>query len=263
MPKLAANLVWLFTDVPFLDRFAAAAKAGFKYVEFLIPYEYPAEQIKELLDRNGLKVVLYNLPNGNNWAGGDRGIAASPNRIEEFRAGVKTALTYAKIQGVPRVNCLSGKMVPGYSLEEHRKTMVENLRFAADALGEIGVKVVIEHCNTYTIPGFMLTRVQEVVDIIAEAKRPNIYVQYDIYHAQRTEGNLAQILRDHMSLIDHIHVADTPGRHQPGTGEINYRFLFAEMDRLGYKECVGMEYEPQPDTLSSFGWIKEYGCRLS
>ncbi len=262
MPKLAANLTMLFTDVPFLDRFAAAKQAGFKYVEFLFPYEQPAEKVKEALDKDGLQVVLFNLPSGN-WAGGDRGIGASPNRVEEFRAGVKTAVSYAKALGVPRMNCLAGKMVPGHSREEHRKTLVENLRFAAEALEKIGVKQIVENINPFDIPGFFLNRVQDVLDVIAEAKHPNLYVQYDIYHAQRTEGNLAQILREQFAKIDHIQVADNPGRHQPGTGEINYPFLFAEMDKLGYKGYVGLEYVPAPNTLGSLGWIKEYGCQLA
>jgi len=262
MPKIAANLTMLFTNVPFLDRFAAAKQAGFKYVEFLFPYDHPAEKVKEMLDKHGLKVVLFNLPSGN-WAGGDRGIGASPNRVEEFRAGVKTAVSYAKVLGVPRMNCLAGKLVAGFSREDHKKTMVENVKFAADALKEIGIHLIIEQINPYDIPGFFLNRVQEVLDVIAEAGRPNLFVQYDIYHAARTEGNLAQILREHLAKIDHIQVADNPGRHQPGTGEINYPFLFAEMDKLGYKGYVGLEYVPSPDTLKSLGWIKEMGCQLA
>ena len=262
MPKLAANLTMLFTDVPFLDRFAAAKQAGFKYVEFLFPYEAPAEKVKEALDKNGLKVVLFNLPSGN-WAGGDRGIGANPNRVEEFRAGVKTAVSYAKVLGVPRLNCLAGKTIAGVSREDQKKAMVENVKFAADALKEIGVKLVIEHINNFDIPGFVLGRVQDVLDVIAEAGRSNVYVQYDIYHAQRTEGNLVQILREHFAKIDHIQIADNPGRHQPGTGEINFPFVFAEMDKLGYQGYVGLEYVPSPDTLKSFGWIKEYGCQLA
>ncbi|HSB69171.1 MAG TPA: hydroxypyruvate isomerase [Candidatus Methylomirabilis sp.] len=262
MPVVAANLTMLFTDVPFLDRFAAAKQAGFKYVEFLFPYDHPAEKVRDMLDRNGLQVVLFNLPSGN-WAGGDRGIGASPNRVEEFRAGVKTAVSYAKVLGAPRLNCLAGKMVPGHSREEHRQTLVEGVRLAADALGEIGVKLVVESINHYDVPGFFLNRTQEALDVLAEAGRPNAYVQYDVYHAQREEGNLSQTLRDHFSKIDHIQVADNPGRHQPGTGEINYSFLFAELDKLGYKGYVGCEYVPQPDTLKSLDWIKEYACQLA
>ncbi len=262
MPKLAANLTMLFTDMPFLDRFAAAKRAGFTYVEFLLPYDHPAEKVKEALDKNGLKVVLFNLPCGN-WAGGDRGIGASPNRVEEYRTGVKTAVEYAKVLGVPRMNCLAGKMVSGFSKEDHKKTLVENLKFSADALGKIGVKQIVEHINPFDIPGFFLNRVSEVVDVLAEVNRPNVYVQYDIYHAARTEGNLTLTLREQFAKIDHIQIADTPGRNQPGTGEINFPFLFAEMDKLGYKGYVGLEYVPKPDTLSSLGWIKQYGCQLA
>jgi len=262
MPRFAANLSMMYTEHPFLDRFAAAKQAGFTYVEFLLPYDHPAEKVKEALDKNRLQVVLFNLPCGN-WAGGDRGIGANPNRVEEFRAGVKTAVAYAKILGVPRLNCLAGKMVAGVSREEHKKTLVENLKFAADAVGQIGVKQIVEHINPFDIPGFFLNRVSEVLDVIAEAKRPNLYVQYDIYHAARTEGNLTLTLREHFAKIDHIQVADTPGRNQPGTGEINFPFLFAEMDKLGYKGYVGLEYVPKPDTLSSLGWIKQMGCQLA
>jgi hydroxypyruvate isomerase len=258
--KFAANLAWLFTEVPFMDRFAAARQAGFDHVELVHPYEYSAEALKDALDRNGQEIVLFLLPSGN-WAGGDRGIAASPDRTEEFRAGIRTAVAYARLLGVPRMNCMAGKMVPGFSRREHLRTMAENIKFAADALGAIGVKVVIEHVNPYTIPGFLLTRVEEVLEVIAAANRPNVHVQYDIYHAQRAEGNLTEILRNHIAQIDHIHVGDTPGRHQPGTGEIRYRFLFSEMDRLGYSQFVGLEYEPIPDTLNSLGWLNEYGLQ--
>ena len=262
MPKVAANLTMLFTDLPFLQRFAAARQAGFTLVEFLFPYDHPAEKVREALDDNGLKVVLFNLPSGN-WAGGDRGIGASPDRVDEFRAGIKTAVAYAKVLGVPRMNCLAGKMVPGHSREQHIITLVENLKASADALGEIGVKQVVENINTFDIPGFVLNRVQDVLDVIGAVNRPNVAVQYDMYHAQRTEGNLVQILREHLAAIDHVQVADNPGRHQPGTGEVNYRFVFAEMDKLGYQGSVGLEYVPIPDTRSSLGWIDEYGCQLA
>lgn len=262
MPRVAANLVWLFTEVPFMDRFAAARRAGFKYVEFLLPYEHPGEQIKEALDTNDQQAVLFLSPSGD-WASGERGIAASPTRVAEFRSGIKTAISYARILGVSRVGCLAGKITPGCSRKEQRSTLIENLRFAADAMGEYGIKVLVEHVSLAAIPGFFLNRVHEVLDVIADAGRSNLYLHYDMYHAQRTEGNLTQILRDHIARIDHIHIADTPGRHQPGTGEINYPFLFAEMDTLGYKEFVGLEYEPIPDTVKSLGWIKEYGCQLA
>ena len=262
MPKLAANLTMLFTEVPFLERFDAAARAGFKYVEFLFPYDHPAEEIKARLDRKGLTVVLFNLPSGN-WAGGDRGIAANPDRVQEFRDGVGRAVAYAGILGPPRLNCLAGKVVPGLGRAEHWRTLVENVRFAADALAAAGRKLVVEPINHYDIPGFFLNRTQEALDLITEAARPNVYVQYDVYHAQREEGNLVPTLRERIASIDHIQVADNPGRHQPGTGEINYPFLFAELDRLGYGGFVGCEYVPAPDTAGSLGWIQAMGCRLS
>ncbi len=262
MPKVAANLTMLFTDVPFLERFAAAKQAGFKAVEFLFPYEAPAEKVKELLDKNGLQVINFNIPCGN-WAGGDRGIGASPNRKEEWRAGVQKAVEYVRVLGSPRLNCLAGKTVQGFSREEHIKTLVENLKYSADALGKVGVNQIVENINPFDIPGFVLNRVSDVLDVIAQVGRPNVYVQYDVYHAQRTEGNIVQIMREHMAQIDHIQVADNPGRNQPGTGEINYPFVFAEMDRLGFQGWVGLEYVPKPDTLKSLGWIREYGCQVA
>jgi hydroxypyruvate isomerase len=262
MPKLAANLTMLFTELPFLERFAAAHQAGFTHVEFLFPYEYTPDQIQELLDRHGLQVVLFNLPSGN-WAGGDRGIAADPNRREEFRAGVKEAVTWARALGVPRLNCLAGKAVPGVSPKEHWKMLVENVRYAAEALGEAGLQLMVEPINHYDVPGFVLNTTRQTVDLINEVALPNVFVQYDIYHAQREEGNLTPTLREFIGRIGHIQIADNPGRHQPGTGEINYPFLFGEIDRLGYKGFVSLEYIPNPNTLASLGWIKESGCQLT
>jgi hydroxypyruvate isomerase len=264
MPKIAANLTMLFTEVPFLERFEAAAKAGFKYVEFLFPYDYPAEQIRDLLVKNGLQVVLFNLPAGN-WAAGERGLGANPlpDRIEEFRAGVAKAVTYAKVLGVPRMNILAGKVIPGVARQEQWQAMVANVQYAADALYCAGLKLVVEAINHYDIPGFFINKTPEVLALINEAGRENVYYQYDLYHAQREEGNLTPTLREHFARIDHIQLADNPGRHQPGTGEINYPFLFAELDKLGYQGFVGLEYIPAPNTLASFGWIKEYGCSLA
>lgn len=259
--KFAANLAWLFTEVPLLDRFAAARQAGFQHVELVHPYDTPAEALRAALDRSGQELVLALLPCGR-WAEGERGIAADPERVAEFRAGVRTAAAYARLLGIPRLNCMAGRGVPGCPRRLQVQTMVENVRFAADVLGELGVKVVIEHVNPYTIPNFLLTRVAEVLEVIAEVNRPNVFLQYDIYHAQRAEGNLTEILRNHLAQIDHIHVGDTPGRHQPGTGEIEYRFLFCEMERLGYRQFVGLEYEPIPDTVTSLQWLTAYGFPL-
>ena len=255
MPTFAANLTMLFTEVPFLDRFEAASKAGFKYVEFLFPYAYGKDEIKGLLDRSGLQVVLFNLPSGN-WEAGDRGIAANPARIEEFRAGVPQAVAWAKALGVTRVNCLAGKANPEYTREQHWQTLVENVRFAAAALAEAGIDLMVEPINHFDIPGFFLNTVQQTVDLIAEVGLPNVYVQFDVYHVQREEGNVTPTLRQHFAKVGHIQIADNPGRHQPGTGELNYDFIFAEIDKLGYKGFVAGEYIPSPNTVDSLGWIK-------
>jgi hydroxypyruvate isomerase len=261
MPKFAANLTMLFSDIPFLERFAAARLAGFTAVEYLFPYDYPAEQIKEQLSTNRLQQVLFNLPCGN-WEAGERGLAASPDRVEEFRAGVNQAIAYAQALGGPRLNCLAGKRVPGYSDEEHRKTMVANLRFAAEALQAAKLTLMVEAVNHFDIPGFFLNRTEQVTQLIEEVKMPNVFIQYDVYHAQREEGELTATLRKYQKMIGHIQIADNPGRHQPGTGEINYPFLFQEIDRLGYTGFIGLEYVPEPDTVASLGWVKRYGYQL-
>ncbi|CEP66271.1 Hydroxypyruvate isomerase [Moorella glycerini] len=261
MPKFAANLTMLFTEFPFLERFNAAHKAGFKAVEFLFPYDYAINDIKSLLKENSLKVVLFNLPAGN-WAAGDRGIAADPGRKEEFRAGVKQALTWARELSVSRLNCLAGKGVSSSSYEEQWRTMVNNVRYAAEVLGQHGINVMVEPINHYDVPGFFLNTTRQVLQLISEVNMPNVYLQYDIYHAQREEGDLTTILREHIQKIGHIQIADNPGRHQPGTGEINYSFILQEIDKLGYEGYVSLEYIPQPDTLSSLRWITEYGYAL-
>ncbi|MFZ5814422.1 MAG: hydroxypyruvate isomerase [Bacillota bacterium] len=261
MPKLAANLTMLFTELPFPERFAAAKKAGFRHVEFLFPYDYPADQVKAWVDENQLQVVLFNLPSGS-WAAGDRGIAADPRRVDEFRAGVPQAIAYARALGVPRVNLLAGKAAPGFSAEEHWKTLVANCRFAAEALGEAGINLMVEFINHYDIPGFFLNRTEQVLALIDEVGLPNVYLQYDVYHAQREEGNLVPTIRQHLAKIGHIQIADNPGRHQPGTGEINYPYLLDELDRLGYSGFVSMEYVPSPDTVDSLGWVREFGYQL-
>ena len=258
MPVFAANLTMLFTEVPFLDRFALAREAGFKFVEYLFPYEYTAAEIRQRLGQNGLRQVLFNLPCGD-WAGGDRGIAANPNRVNEFRTGVAKAVDYALGLGVPTLNCLAGKRVPGVDEATHRATFVANLKYAARMLAAKELRLVMEPINHYDMPGFWLNRTDQALALLEEAGEPNLSIQFDVYHAQREEGELTATLRNHLARIGHIQVADNPGRHQPGTGEINYAFLFRELDRLGYQGYVGLEYVPTPDSRSSFGWIKAMG----
>ncbi len=257
MPKFAANLTMLFNEVPFLDRFERAAKAGFNAVEFLFPYAFKAQDIKQRLDDNGLKLVLHNLPAGD-WDAGERGIACHPDRVEEFRSGVARAIDYATTLGVPQLNCLAGKAPAGADEALLRKTFVANLKFSAAELQKAGLKQLIEPINTYDIPGFYLNRTAQALAILDEVASDgitdNAYVQYDIYHAQRMEGELAATMSKHLARIGHIQLADNPGRNEPGTGEINYPFLFAHLDRIGYDGWIGCEYKPATTTEAGLGW---------
>lgn len=253
MPRFAANLTMLFTEVPFLDRFERAAQAGFEAVEFLFPYAYPAEEIRQRLEANRLQLVLHNLPAGD-WEAGERGIACHPDRVSEFRDGVAKAIVYAKALGVGQLNCLAGKAPAGVADELLRSTFVENLRFAAAELKTAGLRLLIEPINTFDIPGFYLNRTVQAMSILDEVGVDNAFVQYDIYHAQRMEGELAATMQKYLPRIGHIQLADNPGRNEPGTGEINYPFLFAHLDRIGYKGWIGCEYKPATTTEVGLDW---------
>ena len=255
MPQFAANLTMLFTERPFLDRFEAAASAGFRAVEFLFPYAYAAEDIRARLDAHGLQLVLHNLPAGD-WDAGERGIACLPDRVDEFRAGVERAVAYAKVLGVKQLNCLAGKAPAGVAEAELRRTLVNNLRHAAQRLAGEGLKLLVEPINTHDIPGFYLNRTQQAIDLLDEVGADNAFLQYDIYHAQRTEGELAATMEKHLDRIAHVQLADNPGRHEPGTGEIRYEFLFPHLDRIGYRGWVGCEYKPATTTEAGLGWIR-------
>jgi hydroxypyruvate isomerase len=253
MPRFAANLSMLFTERPFLDRFEAAAQAGFTAVEFLFPYAFETREIKARLDANGLKLVLHNLPAGD-WDAGERGIACLPDRVDEFRSGVAKGIEVGSALGVPRLNCLAGKAPIGAADATLRKTFVENLRFAAAEFRKAGLALLIEPINTFDIPGFYLNRTAQAIAILDEVGAPNAFVQYDIYHAQRMEGEIAATLTRHLARIGHIQIADNPGRNEPGTGELNYAFLFAHLDRIGYAGYVGCEYKPAGTTEAGLGW---------
>lgn len=253
MPKFSANLSMLYTEHAFLDRFEPAAKAGFKAVEFLFPYAFSAADIKARLNSNGLQLVLHNLPAGD-WEAGERGIACHPDRVEEFRAGVTQAITYAQVLGVGQLNCLAGKTPVGASDAVLRTTFVNNLRYASIELKKAGLKLLIEPINTFDIPGFYLNRTAQALDILDEVGANNAFVQYDIYHAQRMEGEVAATIQKHLARIAHIQLADNPGRNEPGTGEINYAFLFTHLDRLGYGGWIGCEYKPASTTDAGLGW---------
>lgn len=265
MPRFAANLSLLFNELPFLDRFAAARAAGFDAVEFQFPYAFEARQIAARLQRYGLELVLHNLPAGD-WAAGERGLACDPRRSAEFQDSVGLALDYALELGVRRLHGLAGRLPPNLSHERAHAAYVANLRHAAARCREHGITLLIEPINDRDIPGYFLTGTRQAVAVIDEVGAPNLGLQYDIYHMQRMEGELAETIRRHLPLIRHVQLADVPGRHQPGTGEINFPFLFRLLDGLGYEGWVGCEYLPQGDTQASFGWLederKTYAARL-
>jgi hydroxypyruvate isomerase len=243
----------LFTELPFMQRFEAAAKAGFEAVEYLFPYPFEKKELTAALRANGLQQVLHNLPAGD-WDKGERGIACHPDRTGEFREGIAMAIDYATALGCPQLNCLVGKVPAGVSTEAAHKTVVENLRLAAGELEAAGLRLLIEPINTFDIPGFFLTRTDQALALIDEVVSSNLRVQYDIYHAQRMEGELGNTLSKNLARIGHIQLADNPGRGEPGTGEINYPWLFRHIDSIGYDGWIGCEYKPRSDTVDGLGW---------
>ncbi|PLC06579.1 hydroxypyruvate isomerase [Variovorax sp. RO1] len=253
MPKFAANLTMLFTELPFMQRFEAAAKAGFEAVEYLFPYPFDKKELTAALRTNSLQQVLHNLPAGD-WDKGERGIACHPDRTGEFREGIALAIDYATALGCPQLNCLVGKVPAGVSTDAAHKTVVENLRLAARELEAAGLRLLIEPINTFDIPGFFLTRTDQALALIDEVGSDNLRVQYDIYHAQRMEGELGNTLTQQLARIGHIQLADNPGRGEPGTGEINYPWLFQHIDALGYDGWIGCEYKPRATTVEGLGW---------
>ena len=255
MPKFAANLTMLFNELPFLERFAAAKAAGFEAVEYLFPYPFEKDALVQALRSNGLTQVLHNLPAGN-WDAGERGIACHPDRMEEFRAGVDQAIAYATALGCRQVNCLAGKVPAGVSPAQAQATFVANLKYAAEKLQAARIKLLIEPINSYDIPGFFLNTTAQALAVLEAVGSDNLYIQYDIYHAQRMEGELAATMQKHLARIAHIQLADNPGRNEPGTGEINYAFLFRHLDAIGYTGWIGCEYKPRTTTSDGLGWIQ-------
>ena len=260
MPKFAANLTMLFNEVPFLDRFAAAADAGFSGVEYLFPYDFDKNQLAAKLGQFGLTQVLHNMPAGN-WAAGERGIAILPDRVAEFRESVARAVDYAGTLGCRRVNCLAGLTPKDADLERLRETFIANLDYAASAFKKAGIKLVIEAINTRDIPGFFLTTTRQAVAFIEATGSDNIFVQYDIYHMQIMEGDLTRTIEANLPRIAHMQLADNPGRHEPGTGEINYWYLFKKLDEIGYDGWIGCEYKPKTTTAEGLGWYAAYARR--
>jgi len=254
MPKLAANLSMLFPQLDFIDRFAAARDAGFRYVEYQFPYAFAAEQLAQRARDAGVQVVLHNLPAGD-MAKGERGIASLPGREREFREGVERALDYAKAVGCPRLNCLAG-LAPADA--EHFAVLVANVRHAARRLGEVGIQLMLEPINSRSVPGFFLTGTRQAIDVLNAASEPNAFLQYDVFHMQIMEGDLTRTIERLLARIGHIQIADVPERHEPGTGEINFDFLLRHLDAIGYSGWVGCEYNPRGDTLEGLRWAKPY-----
>lgn len=257
MSKFSANLTMMFNEVDFLERFGKAAQNGFSAIEYMFPYPWPAEQLAELLEKNNQHQVLFNLP-VDEWADGVRGIACLPGRQQEFQENVERAIGYAKVLKCPLLNCLTGLTPTDEDPEKVQETLVGNLRFAADALAKENITLLVEALNSRDVPGFHLVGSQESLDLIDAVGHDNIKFQYDIYHMQRMEGELINTVTAIMDRIGHIQLADNPGRHEPGTGEINYTNLFEAIDKAGYEGWIGCEYIPAGDTEAGLGWIKQY-----
>jgi hydroxypyruvate isomerase len=257
MISLAANLTMLFGEVDFLERFEAAARAGFRGVEFLFPYAYDAQDLKARLRDRALVQALHNLPAGD-WAAGERGIACHPDRVDEFKAGVSQAIKYATALDCDRVNCLAGKLPDGVDAAAARETFVRNLRYAASLLKSAGITLLIEPINTRDIPGFFLSGTRQAIEIIEAVGSDNLWLQYDIYHMQIMEGDVADAIPRLLPHIAHIQLADVPGRHEPGTGDIDFPSLLALIDRIGYDGWIGCEYVPKGGTAEGLGWAAPY-----
>ncbi len=265
MPKFAANLTMMFNEVPFLQRFNAAAQAGFKAVEFLFPYEHTPEEVAAQLEANKLENVLFNMPPGD-WAAGERGIASLPGREEEFKAGVAKAITYAKALGTPRLHVMAGLLPAAVdtadaanaaTVARHRAVYIANLKYASAETARHGITLLIEPINSRDMPRYFLNTQADAHAIREEVGAPNLKVQMDFYHVQIMEGDIAMKVRKWLPHIGHIQIAGVPERHEPDTGEINYEYLYRLLDQLGYDGWLGCEYRPARGTVDGLGWMKK------
>ncbi len=257
MLRFAANLTTMYNEYVFLDRFAAAARDGFQAVEFLFPYDFPLPELKARLDAHNLTQALFNAPPGD-WAAGERGIASLPGREDEFRRSIDMALDYARVLGNRRLHVMAGLIAEGQSRERHRDVYLNNLAYAARVARMDGIAIVIEPINTRDMPGFFLNRQSDALAVCAQIGAPNLLLQFDCYHCQIVEGDLAVKLRRNMPHIGHIQIAGVPERHEPDIGELNYPYLFALMDAFGYDDWIGCEYRPRAETSAGLGWLKPY-----
>ena len=257
MPRLAANLSMMFNEVPFLDRFALAAKSGFTAVEFLFPYDFPASEIGKRLEDNGLTQALFNMPPGD-WAAGERGLASLPGRAAEFREGVARALDYAGALNCKLVHAMAG-IPTGVNPVTAAAIYATNLAWAAERAHAQGVKIVIEPINHRDMPGFHLNTMAQGAALVDAIGFDRLGLQFDVYHCQVTEGDITKRMERFMPVIAHMQIADVPARNEPGTGEIGWPFVFARMDALGYTGFVGCEYRPKGETVAGLGWRATYG----
>lgn len=260
MPQFAANLSMMYTEVPFLERFAAAARDGFTAVEYLFPYEHAPSDISTRLKDNQLTQALFNLPPGN-WVAGERGMACHPGRESEFEASLSQAIDYAKATGCRRLHAMAGLIPQGVATEKLHATYVHNLRAASSRLAPLGITLLIEPINTRDMPGYFLNRQQQAHDLLAEVGAPNLKVQMDFYHCQIMEGDLSMCLKKHIEGVGHIQIAGVPDRHEPDQGEVAYPHLLDLIDSLGYEGFVGCEYRPKAGTSRGLGWLHSYHAR--
>lgn len=257
MPKFSANLSMLFNEVDFMQRFRCAKEQGFTAIEYMFPYDYSVQALRGALEENQLTQVLQNLPAGD-WAAGERGIACLPGRESEFRDGVGLAVEYARALGCAQINCLIGNPDKSVAQNKTDEIVVANLSYAARELAKANIRLLVEPINKYDMPAFYLQTTRQALELMDWVASPNLFIQYDIYHMQRMEGELAQTMETLLQKIAHIQVADNPGRHEPGTGEINYDYLFRALDKMGYRGWIGCEYKPATTTAAGLSWIKQY-----
>ncbi|WP_144139508.1 2-oxo-tetronate isomerase [Providencia rettgeri] len=256
MAKFAANLSMMFTEVPFIQRFERAANAGFKGVEYLFPYEEDADVIAGELSKHHLTQALFNMPAGN-WAQGERGMASIPGREKEFAEGVQTALKYAKALGCKQVHAMAGKVNENYTLEQQTACYIKNIQYAADVMAEHGIRVLIEPINIRDMPGYFLTTQKQAEALLPEIARENVFIQLDLYHCQIMEGDLLKTIERLWGKFSHIQIASVPYRHEPDSGEVNYPWIFKQLDEMGYEGWLGCEYHPAGRTEDGLGWLKQ------
>lgn len=257
MPKFAANLSTLFTELPFLERFDAAAAAGFRGVEFLFPYDYKIEDLKSALERNSLELVLFNTAPGN-IAAGEWGISAIPGREDEARQHIDSALEYAQALGCQQIHIMAAVLAEGASREEYCNTLIKNVRYAAERCESTNIKLLLEALNPTTKPNYLYSSQYQTLEMVKRIDRPGVFTQLDLFHAQKVDGNLSHLMTQYADQYCHIQIASAPERHEPDEGEVNYPWIFNLLDEIGYTGWVGCEYFPRSTTLEGLGWLKPY-----